>query len=72
MKKIISLFVRNYETDRLVRDEIVPRSRVGSCRRRYPHAQDGRHLLHGTRPKAIQALRSKSRQDTTAKLRGRE
>ena len=30
MKKIISLFQRNYEGDRLVRDELVPRGGMGS------------------------------------------
>lgn len=32
MKKIISLFQRNYETDRLVRNEVVPRHGMGAQR----------------------------------------
>ena len=62
MKKIISLFQRNYEGDRLVRDELVPGAEwvaagEGVATRKW----DGTSA-YGARWRAVPALRCQERQ----------
>ena len=52
MKKIISLFKRNYETDKLVRNEVVPGAEwvlQGEGTARW-------HILHGAHRRLFQAF----------------
>jgi len=65
MKKIISLFQRNYDGDRLVRMKsfLAP---SGSSRARSGNAKVRWRLLHGARRETLQAVRRQGWQDPPA------